>query len=72
MPAKEPSANFRLNGPSPSHTWLLRKGRRLEIEPDKPLIHRSVLPVIAILSMIFRLESGMRLFRAYWTSSYAG
>ena len=41
MPAKELSNAPQLSeGPSPTHTWLLADGRKLEIESGKPLVHR--------------------------------
>lgn len=40
MPAKEPSSDHPSIGPSSTHTWLLPKGRPLEIESGKPLLHR--------------------------------
>jgi hypothetical protein len=39
MPAQEPSDLPSIE-PSASHTWLSLEGRHLEIEADKPLLHR--------------------------------
>jgi hypothetical protein len=40
MPAKELPIAPHSAEPSTTHTWLLADGRKLEIEPGKPLLHR--------------------------------
>jgi hypothetical protein len=40
MPAQERSDRHPPTGPSPTHTWLSREGRGLEIESGRPLLHR--------------------------------
>jgi hypothetical protein len=40
MPAQEPSDRHKSIEPSPTHTWLSREGRHVEIEPGRPLLHR--------------------------------
>jgi hypothetical protein len=40
MPAKEPPSPRSSNQPSPTHTWFEPKGRTLELEPGKTLIHQ--------------------------------
>jgi hypothetical protein len=29
-----------VDGPSPTHKWLSEEGRRLELDPGRPLLHR--------------------------------
>jgi hypothetical protein len=41
MPAKEPPGLLLSAEPSPTHTWSKPQGRRLELEPGKPLIQWS-------------------------------
>jgi len=40
MPEIEYQAGGQHKEPSPTHTWPRCEGRRLELEPDRPLIHR--------------------------------
>ncbi|HTW86502.1 MAG TPA: hypothetical protein VMD75_00725 [Candidatus Binataceae bacterium] len=40
MPVKEPPVPRQVMEPSSTHTWLLPKGRKLNIVPGTPLVHR--------------------------------
>jgi hypothetical protein len=67
MPAKEAPGVLLSAEPSPTHTWSKPHGRRLELEPGKPLIQWSC--TTCQRHFVNQPATGTPPFLAFWISS---